>query len=164
MRLLLSVVALLVAAPVFADTMPEDLLKGQLIVSDSPLPMKWSSPSQYASQLRKINKSTYLYDKSGTLSLSYAAFFADPTTEPQAELVVYDITDKKKERVTSGDVYFRKVGDRVLFNTLTLSQDKVPAHKYLIALEARGGKVLAKTEITLTAKKVKYSGTIDVDP
>jgi hypothetical protein len=52
----------------------------------------------------------------------------------------------------------------VLFNTLTLSQDKVPAHKYLIALEARGGKVLAKTEITLTAKKVKYSGTIDVDP
>src|SRR6478672_4357891 len=72
---------------------PEDSLKGRIIISDKPLPTRWSSVGAYVAQLKGLNKGSLWYDKkSGKLTVQYAAFFAKPVEDVQVNLVLYDIT------------------------------------------------------------------------
>ncbi len=96
-RLALRVLALcLLVLPgtLRAAAKPEDILKGQLIISDSSFPLKWTSAAEYASRLKKLHKSSLFYDKkTGKLTIYYAAFFAQPVNDVQVNFVIYDITD-----------------------------------------------------------------------
>src|SRR6476646_498459 len=91
----LAVCALLVAASLASakGPVPEDMLKGRIIISDKPLPTKWNSVGSYVSQLKGLNRETVWYDKkSGKLTVHYAAFFSKPVDDVQVNLVLYDIT------------------------------------------------------------------------
>src|SRR5690242_12807379 len=83
----------LLGRPAGAGGKPEDILKGQMIISDRSLPTKWSSPAAYASQLRGLNKQSIMYDKkTGKVQVYYAAFFAQPVNDVQVNFTIYDIT------------------------------------------------------------------------
>src|SRR6478609_4326787 len=104
MKKLLVAVIVLVAAS-FASAkgpVPEDFLKGRIIISDKPLPMKWNSVSSYVSQLKGLNKGTLWYDKkSGKLTVQYAAFFAKAVEDVQVNLVLYDVTGGQHQQKVS---------------------------------------------------------------
>src|SRR5581483_23150 len=94
----------LTAAPARAGKVaPEDILKGQLIISDRKLPMNWSSAGAYASQLKGLNKTSLFYDKkTGKVQVYYAAFFAQPVNDIQVNFVIYDITNGPGNKFKKG--------------------------------------------------------------
>jgi hypothetical protein len=140
---------------------PEDVLKGKIIISDKPLPMRWSSVSAYVSQLKALNKSTFWYDKkSGKLKVQYAAFFARPVQDVQVMLVLYDVTDGPKQQKVATENFMNR-GDRVLFNAVEFDKEDIDANrKYLMTIENRHV-VIAQTNFTLRAEGPHYSGKVE---
>jgi hypothetical protein len=150
----------LLAGTALARSVPEDLLKGRIIISDKRLPTSWHSVSSYVSQLKAMNKGTLWYDKkTGKLTLQYAAFFARPVNDVQVMLVLYDITHGAHQQKLSTEQFMNK-GDRVLFNSVVFDKEDVEGNrKYLMALEARGH-VIATGTFILRAEGPHYSGKV----
>lgn len=147
-----------------AAAKPEDLLKGQLLISDSSFPLKWTSAGEYVSRLKKLNKSSLFYDKkTGKLTIYYAAFFAQPVNDVQVNFVIYDITDKAAGKAKKGswEAFLGHRGDRVIFNRVELDKDDLEMNKkYLLAIEFRG-KIIAQSELTVRGEGPKYSGKVE---
>jgi hypothetical protein len=150
--------------PALARALPEDMLKGVMIISDSSLPTKWTSPAAYASQLKKLSKSSLNYDKkTGKLQIYYAAFFADPVNDIQVNFVIYDITNGVASKAKKGawEAFLGRKGERVLFNSVELDKEDVEMNKkYLFAIETKG-KIIAKSEVKLLGEAPKYSGKVE---
>ena len=159
--LALCVIALALAPGlVLAKTNPEDMLKGKVIISEKPIPRKWSSVGSYVAQLKALNKTTFWYDKkTGKVTVQYAAFFAQPVNDVQVNLVVYDITGGAHTQKVSSENFMNR-GDRVIFNSVTLdAQDMEGNKKYLFAIEY-GHRVIASSTIILRVEQEKYSGKV----
>ncbi len=150
----------------FAGKLPEDILQGQMIISDSSLPTKWSSPAAYAAQLKKLHKKSVVYDKkTGKVQIYYAAFFALPVNDIQVNFVIYDITGgvANKSKKGAWEAFLGRKGERVLFNSVELDKEDVEMNKkYLFAIE-RGGKIIAKAEMMVLGEAPKYSGKVEFD-
>jgi hypothetical protein len=162
MRKLILLVALL-ALPAFAKgkgPVPEDSLKGRIIISDKPLPTHWSSVSSYVATLKNLNKGTLWYDKkSGKLTVNYAAFFAKPVEDVQVNLVLYDITNGAHDQKVSTENFMTR-GDRVLFNTVVFDKEDIEGNKkYLITIEDRR-RVIASGTFILRMEGPHYSGKV----
>jgi hypothetical protein len=162
-RLMFS--ALLLSAclsPAFAkkESLPEDALKGKIIISDKPLPTKWSSASSYVAQLKGLNKSTLWYEKkSGKVTIQYAAFFAQPVADIQVNLVLYDVTGGGRVQKVSTENFMQR-GDRVLFNSVVFDKEEIEGNKkYLMAIEDRR-RTIASATFTLREEGPHYSGTV----
>lgn len=142
--------------------MPEDILKGQLFISDAPFPSKWTSPAQYASKVKSSHKKSLFYDKkTGKLQVYYAAFFAEPVNDVQVNFVIYDITDPTRLKKGSWEAFMGRKGDRVLFNSVELDKEDIEMNKkYLFAVEYRR-KIIAQGELILKGEGPKYSGKVD---
>ena len=144
----------------YAKTAPEDFLKGKIIISDKPLPTRWSSVSSYVSQMKNLNKGTLWYDKkSGKLTVQYAAFFAKPVDDVQVNLVLYDITGgQHTQKVTTENFMTR--GDRVLFNAVVFDKEDIEGNKkYLMTIEDRR-RVIASGTFILREEGPHYSGKV----
>ncbi|HNO68557.1 MAG TPA: hypothetical protein PKI49_08600 [Pseudomonadota bacterium] len=166
-RLVLRVLALcLLVLPgtLRAAAKPEDILKGQLIISDSSFPLKWTSAAEYASRLKKLHKSSLFYDKkTGKLTIYYAAFFAQPVNDVQVNFVIYDITNGANAKAKKGawEAFLGRKGERALFNSVELDKEDIEMNKkYLFAIES-GRQIIAKGEITLRGELPKYSGKVE---
>jgi hypothetical protein len=142
-------------------TMPEDLLKGRIIISDQRLPMRWNSVSSYVGQLKSLNKGTIWYDKkTGKIKVEYAAFFAKALNDVQVNLIIYDITDGAHDRKATNEQFMTR-GDRVLFNAITLDKEDFPMNKkYRFVIENRG-QSLAQGEFILRGEGPHYSGKVE---
>jgi hypothetical protein len=155
---------LLAPSVVSAAAKPEDILKGQLLISDSSFPLKWTSAGEYASRLKKLHKSSLFYDKkTGKLTIYYAAFFAQPVNDVQVNFVIYDITDGANAKVKKGawEAFLGRKGERVIFNSVELDKEDIEMNKkYLFAIESRHV-IIAKGEMTLRGEAPKYSGKVD---
>lgn len=147
-----------------AKGLPEDILKGQMIISTESLPTRWTSPGEFASRLKKLHKKSLFYDKkTGKLQIYYAAFFADPVNDIQVNFVIYDITNGVGSKVKKGawEAFLGRKGERVLFNSVELDkEDQEMNKKYLFAIEHKS-KIIAKSEITLHGEAPKYSGKVE---
>ncbi len=160
------VVGALLCLPGLADAaqMPEDLLKGKLIVSTESLPTKWTSAGQFAARLKSLHKSSVTYDKkTGKVEIYYAGFFAAPVPDVQVNFVIYDITDKAAGKAKKGswEAFLGHRGDRVIFNRVELDKDDLEMNKkYLLAIEFRG-KIIAQSELTVRGEGPKYSGKVE---
>ena len=139
---------------------PEDMLKGKIIISDKPLPMRWTSVSAYVAQLKGLNKGTFWYDKkSGKLTVQYAAFFARPVQDVQVMLVLYDVTDGPKTQKVATENFMNR-GERVLFNSVVFDKEDIDANrKYLMTIEDRHV-VIAQGNFILRAEGPHYSGKV----
>jgi hypothetical protein len=157
------VALLLLLAPVVSfakGPAPEDFLKGKIIISDKPLPTRWSSVSSYVSQMKGMAKSTLWYDKkSGKLTLQYAAFFAQPVNDVQVNLVLYDITGGAHTQKVSTENFMTK-GDRVLFNSVVFDKEDIEGNrKYMMTIEDRR-RVIASGTFILRVEGPHYSGKV----
>ncbi len=143
---------------------PEDILKGQLFISDSSFPTRWSSVGEFVSRVKKNHKTALTYDKkTKKLQVYYAAFFAQPVDDYQVNFAIYDITNGMPNKVKKGswEAFMGKKGERVLFNSVELDQEDIEMNKkYLFAIERRGS-ILAKGELILRGEAPKYSGKVD---
>jgi hypothetical protein len=139
---------------------PEDFLKGKIIISDKSLPMHWNSVSSYVAQLKGLNKGTFWYDKkTGKLTVYYAAFFAQPVMDVQVMLVLYDVTDGPKQQKVATENFMTR-GDRVLFNSVVFDKEDIDANrKYIMTIEDRH-RVIATGNFILRAEGPHYSGKV----
>ena len=139
---------------------PEDFLKGKIIISDKSLPMHWNSVSSYVAQLKGLNKGTFWYDKkTGKLTVYYAAFFAQPVMDVQVMLVLYDVTDGPKQQKVATENFMTR-GDRVLFNSVVFDKEDIDANrKYIMTIEDRH-RVIASGNFILRAEGPHYSGKV----
>lgn len=161
-RLLVAVATLVATWPAHAKgPMPEDLLKGKVIISDQRIPLKWSSAGAYAAQLKGLNKGALWYDKkSGKVKIEYAAFFARPINDVQVNLVIYDVTGGERDRRGSWEQFMNK-GDRALFNSITLDKEDFPINKkYRLVIEDRGS-AIASGEVIVRGEGPHYSGRVE---
>jgi hypothetical protein len=139
---------------------PEDALKGKIIISDKPLPTRWTSVGAYVAQLKSLNKGTLWYDKkSGKLTIQYAAFFAKPVDDVQVNLVLFDITNGAHTQKVSTENFMNR-GDRVLFNSVVFDKEDIEGNKkYLLTIQDRG-RVIASGTFILREEGPKYSGKV----
>ncbi len=163
----LILLAALVALPALAKgkgPVPEDFLKGKIIISDHPLPTKWNSVSSYVSQLKNLNRGTLWYDKkSGKLTVQYAAFFAKPVEDVQVNLVLYDITGGLHTLKVSTENFMTR-GDRVLFNSVVFDKEDIEGNKkYMMTIEDRK-RVIASGTFILREEGPHYSGRVTFTP
>lgn len=155
--------------------LPEDILKGQLIVSDSRFPSSWTSAASFADACKKKRKDKLHFAKKTENSKStyppvqiyYAAFFEKPVNDVEVRFVMYDITNgiQNKAKKGSWEAFLNKKGDRVLFNSVELDKedlfgDDTGERKYLFAIEYRG-QTLAKAELKLSAERHNFSGKVE---
>ena len=147
-----------------AAQMPEDILKGKLIVSTESLPTKWTSAAQFAARLKSLHKSSVTYDKkTGKVEIYYAGFFAQPVPDVQVNFVIYDITDKSAGKAKKGawEAFLGRKGDRVIFNRVELDKEDLEMNKkYLLAIEFRG-RIIAQSELIIRGEGPKYSGKVE---
>ena len=139
---------------------PEDYLKGKIIISDRSFPMSWTSVSSYVSTLKNMNKGTIWYDKkTGKVTLQYAAFFAQPVHDVQVMLNLIDITGgAHTEKVQTEQ--FMEQGKRVLFNSVVFDKEDIEGNKkYLLTITNRGHIIAAGTFI-LRVEGPHYSGKV----
>jgi hypothetical protein len=160
LSLTLCALVLLVLPAVAKGPVPEDYLKGKIIISDKPLPTRWNSVGSYVSQLKAMNKGTIWYDKkTGKVTVNYAAFFAKPVDDVQVNLVLYDVTNGAHQQKTSTENFLQR-GDRVLFNSMEFDKEDVEANKkYLMTIEDRR-RIIASGTFILRAEGPHYSGKV----
>lgn len=139
---------------------PEDYLKGKIIISDRSFPMSWTSVSSYVSTLKNMNKGTLWYDKkTGKLTLQYAAFFAQPVHDVQVMMNLIDITNGAHIQKVQTE-QFMEQGKRVLFNSVVFDKEDIEGNKkYLLTLTDRGHIIAAGTFI-LREEGPHYSGKV----
>jgi hypothetical protein len=161
MKNLVIAASLLIGALALAKgPVPEDYLKGKVIISDKRLPTQWNSVSSYVAQLKGMNKGTLWYDKkSGKLTVQYAAFFAAPVNDVQVMLNLYDITGGAHMQKVSTEQFMNK-GDRVLFNSVVFDKEDIEGNKkYLLTIEDRR-RVIASGTFILREEGPHYSGKV----
>jgi hypothetical protein len=158
--LFMFLVSLLPSTAAAKGPAPEDLLKGRIIISDKPLPMKWNSVSSFVAQMKALNKGTLWYDKkSGKLTVQYAAFFAQPISDVQVNLVLYDITGGAHQQKVSTENFMER-GARVLFNSVVFDKEDIEGNKkYLMTIEDRR-RVIASGTFILRVEGPHYSGKV----
>lgn len=156
----LAMVLLTGSAAFAKGPVPEDALKGKIIISDKPLPTRWSSVGAYVAQLKGLNKGTLWYDKkSGKLTIQYAAFFAKPVDDVQVNLVLFDVTNGAHTQKVSTENFMNR-GDRVLFNSVVFDKEDIEGNKkYLLTIQDRG-RVIASGTFILREEGPKYSGKV----
>ena len=139
---------------------PEDYLKGKVIISDKRLPTNWSSVSSYVSTLKGLNRGTLWYDKkSGKLTVQYAAFFAQPVNDVQVMLYLYDVTNGAHLQKTSTEQFMAK-GERVLFNAVEFDKEDIEGNKkYMMVLQSKG-RVIASGTFILREEGPHYTGKV----
>jgi hypothetical protein len=130
---------------------PEDLLKGQLILSDKKLPMSWRSARAYARKLKRLRRKVLSFGSKGKIHLHYAAFFAKPVNDVQVDVVVYDVTERERAKKTAWETFLARRGDRAVFGDVEISEDDLPPNRRYELVVVFRGRALAKAEITLHA-------------
>ncbi len=161
MKKLVLAFALIVCASALAKgPVPEDYLKGRIIISDKPLPTRWSSVGSYVSTLKNLNRGTIWYDKkSGKVTIQYAAFFAKAVEDVQVNLVLYDITGGQHTQKVSTENFMTR-GDRVLFNSVVFDKEDIEGNKkYMMTIEDRK-RVIASGTFILREEGPHYSGKV----
>jgi hypothetical protein len=152
---------LLLGAFAFAKgPVPEDYLKGKVIVSDRSFPMSWNSVSSYVSTIKNMNKGTLWYDKkTGKLTVQYAAFFAQPVNDVQVMLNLIDITGGAHTQKVQTEQFMEK-GRRVLFNSVVFDKEDIEGNKkYMVTITDRG-RVIASGTFILREEGPHYSGKV----
>jgi hypothetical protein len=157
-----SLAALLFGLPaaIAKGPAPEDFLKGKIIISNKPIPTRWTSVSAYVSQLKGLAKETMWYDKkTGKLTVQYAAFFSQPVQDVQVNLVLYDITAGAHTMKVSTENFMTR-GDRVLFNSVEFDKEDIEGNrKYMMTIEDRR-RVIASGTFILREEGPHYSGKV----
>lgn len=124
----------------------EDVLSGQLLISDRALPTTAPSPAEHVRKLKAQARGALRFDPAtGVATIHYAGFFARPADAVSLELVIYDVSDGRRERVGAHEVAITR-GKRSAYGALVVrATDYPPRRTYRLQLELRRAVLAAGT-------------------
>jgi hypothetical protein len=134
-------------------------LRGQIIVSDDPLPMNQPDEDKLANALAKANKTSLERGKgTDTWSFHIVAF---PDRKPGAtslELMFYDVTDGKRTYLTSKEITLSDASAQVIAADIDVTEEDgiKPGRKIELDMAKMVGDKptdLAKTRVLFTVAK-----------
>jgi len=145
---------------------PEDVFKGQIVITKDRLPMRFSSPAAFVSTLRskRIDKIWPKEEKGadhGVWNLEYVAFFAQPLNDSEIQVKFFDITHGDKKFIAGDPQYTRERGSRVFGASIELAKPEFDVNKrYMMTIES-GHRTIATTTFWLRGKGANYSGKVE---
>jgi hypothetical protein len=145
---------------------PEDVFKGQIIITKKRLPLRFSSQSAFVEELRKsrTDKLWPTEEKDadhGTWNVEYIAFFAQPLNDSEIQVKFYDITGGGQKYVAGDPQYTREKGARIFGSSIQLAKPEFDVRKHYYMTVESGRRVIANTKFWLLGKGANYSGKVE---
>jgi hypothetical protein len=145
---------------------PEDVFKGQIIITGKRLPTRFSSQGAFVDAVRKA-KTDKIWPKEqegndhAVWEVEYIAFFAQPLNDNEINVKFFDITDGGSRFVAGDEQYTRTRGERVFASNIQLAKPNFDVNrKYMMTIETNGRRI-AITSFWLRGKGPNYSGKVE---
>lgn len=135
---------------------PEDVFKGDIVLSEKKFPRKFDSDKDFIKHMKKVDTKTFYADDKGEWRFRYMIFSKVPVGTMTAEVSYYDVTDGNAVKVNTFALYPHDEKDRIISGKAKLTPDgDFKAHrKYrMIFSRGYGRKALATTEFVLYPAK-----------
>lgn len=163
---LLAAACLMVLATDARAAKPEDVFKGQIIVTAKRLPTKFASAGAFVDAIRKA-KTDRVWPKEqegndhAVWELEYIAFFAQPLSDSEINVKFFDVTSGGSRYVAGDEQYTREKGARIFASNITLAKPEFEVNrKYMMTVES-GHRRIAITTFWLRGKGAQYSGKVE---
>lgn len=147
---------------------PEDVFKGDIVLSKKRFPRKFDSDKEFVKHMKKVDTKTFYANEDGEWKFRYMIFANKPVGTMTAEVSYYDITDGDAVKINTFSLYPSSEKDRIISGKATLTPDgDFKGHrKYrMIFSRGYGRKALASTDFVLypskDAKPEKKSNTVN---
>jgi hypothetical protein len=154
------------ATQVAVAAKPEDVFKGQVIITKKRLPTRYSSGDAFISAVKQA-KTDRVWPKEqkgndeATWKIEYVAFFAKPLDDFEVMVKFYDVTSGGRKYIAGDAQMTRERGTRVFASDIEVAKPDFDANrKYLLVVETKG-RTLAQTTFWLRGKREEYSGKVD---
>jgi hypothetical protein len=159
-------VGLCVAVGAAIAANPEDVFRGQIIITKKRLPLRFSSQAAFIAELQrsKIDKINPTEEKDadhGVWNLEYIAFFAQPLNDSEIQVKFYDITNGGQKYVAGDPQYTREKGSRIFGSSIQLAKPEFDVRKHYYMTVESGRRVIAATKFWLLGKGANYSGKVE---
>lgn len=145
---------------------PEDVFKGQVIITKKRLPTRYSSGDAFISAVKQ-SKTDKVWPKEqkgndeAVWKIEYVAFFAKPLDDFEVMVKFYDVTSGGRKYIAGDAQMTRERGTRVFASDIEVAKPDFDANrKYMIVVETKG-RTLAQTTFWLRGKGEEYSGKVD---
>ncbi len=149
-----------------AAAKPEDVFKGNIILTKDRLPTRFSSESAFIAAVRKasIDKIWPTEEKGNDhaeWTLEYIAFFARPLNDTEVAVKFWEATGGSQRFIAGDQQYISDKNTRVFAAKITLGKPEFEQNKkYLMTMESRG-RVIASKSFWLRGKGPNYSGKVE---
>lgn len=153
------------ASPAWAAK-PEDVFKGQIIVTASRLPSRFSSSDGFIAAVKKAKiEKVWPKEQEGNdkavWNVEYIAFFATPLNDNEITVKFWDITDGSHRYVAGDEQYTRERGSRIFASNIELAKPEFEVNrKYMMTIESQHRRI-AMTTFWLRGKGNNYSGKVE---
>lgn len=144
---------------------PEDVFKGQIVITAKRLPTHFSSAGAFIDAVKKA-RTDKLWpvkedNENAEWNLEYIAFFAQPLSDNEVSVKFFDVTGGASRFVAGDEQYTRERGSRVFASNIKLGRPEFDTNrKYLMTVET-GGRRIAATTFWLRGKGPQYSGKVE---
>lgn len=154
-RLILPLFLLLLTVPTAAQARkPADALKGKIVLSTKPFPVRFKSDAAFIRHMRKVDTKAFRFDGADKIGVEFMAFFARPVTTTQLTAKIYDVTERRQLRDTF-PVYPGQRNTRILASYFEMKADKFEVERryHMVLTAGFKGRVLAETTFAIKADK-----------
>ena len=135
---------------------PEDVFKGDIILSEKKFPRKFDSDKEFIKHMKKVDTKSFYADEKGEWRFRYMIFSKTPVGTMTAEVTYYDVTDGDAVKINTFALYPQDEKDRIISGKakLTTDGDFKGNRKYrMVFSRGYGRKALATTEFVLYPAK-----------
>lgn len=163
-----GVIALLLSSTAVAkkSRKPEDVFKGDIVVSTKRFPREFKSDADFVKHMKSADTKVLYAGDSGGWSFEYMIFAKSPVGTLNATITYYDITDGAGTAVNTFTLYPRDEKDRIINGRSRLNKDGgfEPNKKYrMVFSRGYGQPSLAETDIVLYPAKGSTPETVSND-
>lgn len=158
--------ALLLIPAVGHARKPEDVFKGQVVITQKRLPSSYSSGEAFIAAINKV-KTDKVWPKEQTgndhavWKVEYIAFFERPLGDYEVSVKFWDVTGGARKFIAGDQQMTRDKTSRIFASDIELAKPTFEVNrKYMMTVESRGRR-LASTSFWLRGKGESYSGTVE---
>lgn len=152
--------------PVAHAAKPEDVFKGQIVITKNRLPQKFSSAGAFIEAVKK-QKTDKVWPKEqkgndvAVWNLEYIAFFAQPLNDNEITVKFWEITGGNHRYVAGDEQFTRERGSRFFASNIELAKPEFDVNKrYMMIIESRHRRI-AMTTFWLRGKAEEHSGKVE---
>ncbi len=142
---------------------PSKAFAGKIITAKKRIPTAAKSQSAYTAKLRKMKTTRFFENKEKKeWKIYYAAFFSRPVNDMEVTIKLYDITNGRKQVLSSFEQYLDDRGQTSIVSYLELERQYFePNRKIMMSVESYRGKVLASGTFQIIGEVERFSGKVD---